>query len=300
MKKEILNLLLASTLVLNLVGCGGSSDDVTLDSTSTEGASAPQSTETAPTIDEYSTISERVVYEENDLKVTVLELEQDNLIGPRVTMLFENNSTENFIFQVGSCTINEYMIEPVMSVDVAAGKKATDGMIFTHADLDRSGIGKFTDISFVLKILTQDFWTKTQSELISLETSNTGKYTQEHDATGLVIYENNGLKVVAKELLLDGIFGPSIRLYIENNSGQDVMLQTDNFSVDGFMVTSLFSCTVLNGARAVSDIVMHKTDLDQNGIQIPLTSEFSLKILNPESLTEILKSDIIAINFSEM
>ena len=65
-----------------------------------------------------------------------------------------------------------------------------------------------------------------------------------------VILDQNGIKVTAKNLE-DSLYGPSVTLLIENDSGQDLTFQARNVSVNGYMVDSMFSCDVVNGKKVI-------------------------------------------------
>ncbi|MBQ9463462.1 MAG: hypothetical protein IJU68_07410, partial [Bacteroidales bacterium] len=62
-------------------------------------------------------------------------------------------------------------------------------------------------------------------------------------------------EIVIKELSKDNsILGPSILVYICNETGKNITVQSRNVSVNGFMINSIFSCDIVNGKHALDTI----------------------------------------------
>lgn len=89
--------------------------------------------------------------------------------------------------------------------------------------------------------------------------------TTPNDA-GTELYNQNGIKIVGKTVDENSFWGTAILLYIENTSGENVEINVDNMSVDGFMLSPIFSTTVYNGKKAIDDITLLQSDLEENNI----------------------------------
>lgn len=85
--------------------------------------------------------------------------------------------------------------------------------------------------------------------------------TTPNDA-GTELYNQNGIKIVGKTVDENSFWGTAILLYIENTSGENVEINVDNMSVDGFMLSPIFSTTVYNGKKAIDDITLLQSDLE--------------------------------------
>ena len=104
------------------------------------------------------TISKKVLVDEAGVKITAKQLDFDNIFGPEVKLLIENNSGKNLTFQARDVSINGYMVEPVMSQDVLSGKKVNDDMMFMSSDLESSGITDIANIEVQFHIFDTDSW----------------------------------------------------------------------------------------------------------------------------------------------
>ena len=211
--RRLLPALLAGMLLL--AGCSSSETDaasVTSAETSYAGASeAEQETQDV-------TLAETVLFDQDGIRITATGLSTDSLFGPELNLLVENDSAQNIVVQPNYCMVNGYMMDGLLSADVAAGKKANDTLEFLSNVLARCGIETITDIELDLVVSDGDSWqTLYETGPIILQTSAAGQYTQTYDDSGEEIYNQNGIRVVAKSVN-DDLFGMGIKFYLENNT----------------------------------------------------------------------------------
>ena len=76
------------------------------------------------------------------------------------------------------------------------------------------------------------------------------------DDSGVTLYDTNGIKIVGKYVNESSFWGKAVMLYCENNTDKNVTISADDLSVNGFMVTSLFSKTIYAGKKAYDDITL--------------------------------------------
>ena len=245
------------------------------------------------------TITEKVLVDEAGVKITAKSVDMGSMFGPEIKLLIVNNSGKNLTFQSRNASVNGYMIETMMSVDVATGKKANDGLTFMRSDLDACGISVIADMEVEFHIFDSDTWdTYLDTEAVQIKTSIADSYQYTYDDSGKVAYEGNGFKVVIKGLAEDeSIFGPSIVVYIENTSKKDITVQVRNLSINGFMVEALFSCDVKVGKRAVDTITFLESDLEENEISSIEDVELSFHIFDLDEWETIVDTEVIKISF---
>ena len=294
--KKIFSILLASMLLLSLAACGSpSGSDVQPPSNVSPDNSSTQQSTTNP---EDVSIVETVLLDEADVKITAKSL-SDSIWGPEVKILIENNSEKNLTIQAQNSSINGYMVENMLSADVAAGKKANDIITFMSSDIETCGIETIADMEFSFHIFTTDDWeTYLDTSSIQLKTSIADTYTQTYDDSGDVVYDKNDVKIVVKGLSEDdSLLGPGILVYIENNSQQDITVQTRDVSINGFMLDPLFSCDVACGKRSVDSVTFMSSELEDNDISTIETAELSFHIFDYSDWDTIADTDVITIDF---
>lgn len=90
------------------------------------------------------------------------------------------------------------------------------------------------------------------------------------------------MKVTAKSLNYGGLFGPEIKLLIENDSGKDLTFQCRNASVNGYMIGTMMSVDVASGKKADGSLTFADPDLEASGVGTIADMEFSLHIFATE------------------
>lgn len=243
-------------------------------------------------------VEEQVVYDANDIKITVNGIE-DGWMGTELKMLIENNSGKNITVQTRNANVNGFMVNTSMSADVAAGKKANDEMTIMTSGLKDCGITDIANIEFCFHIFESDTWdTLYDTDVISVKTSIADTYKQEVDDSGDILVDTNGIKIVTKGLSAnDSFWGPGVILYIENNSNQNVTVQVRDVSVNGFMVTSTMSEDVVAGKKAMSAVQFYSSDLADNSITDINEVELYFHIFDEKSWNTIFDSNVINIKF---
>ena len=118
----------------------------------TEGSAAVQSTETEVSIEE------TLLVDEGGVKITAKGLRMGGLFGPELKLLIENNSGKDLTVQCRNVSVNGYMVETMMSVDVVNGKKANDSITFMASDLEICGITAIADMELSFHMFTTADW----------------------------------------------------------------------------------------------------------------------------------------------
>ena len=290
--RRLLPALLAGMLLL--AGCSSSEADaasVTSAETSYAGASeAEQETQDV-------TLAETVLFDQDDIRITATGLSTDSLFGPELNLLVENDSAQNIVVQPNYCMVNGYMMDGLLSADVAAGKKANDTLDFLSNVLARCGIETITDIELDLVVSDGDSWqTLYETGPVILQTSAAGQYTQTYDDSGEEIYNQNGIRVVAKSVN-DDLFGMGIKFYLENNTDKAVIVNADNVSVNDYMMTDLFYSDLAPRSHAVDTLTLLGSELEDNHIDTITDAELSLQITDADYYQTIDSTAPITLHF---
>ena len=107
------------------------------------------------------------------------------------------------------------------------------------------------------------------------------------------LYNEGGIKIVGKTVDENSFWGTAILLYIENNSGKNVGISVEDLSVNGFMLEPLFSADVYDGKKAVNEITLMSSDLEENDIEAIEDVELKFHIYDIETYDTITDTDII-------
>lgn len=124
-------------------------------------------------------------------------------------------------------------------------------------------------------------------------TTTTAKETKEQ-----VLINSNGIKITFKGMdYSDGIFGPEVKLLIENNTDKNYTVQVRNFSVNGFMIETSMSTDVNAGKKANDTIIIENWSLEDNSISAAdmQTLEFNFSIFNSDDWMDSFDSETVNI-----
>jgi len=245
------------------------------------------------------TLAEQVVYDANDIKITVTGLNHGGFTTD-VTLLIENNSNKNILITARDLSVNTYMMDGTLYAEVAAGKKANEDISIMNLDLDAAGIETITDIVFYFNISDPETWNDiANSDLITLKTSATD-YVQDFYDEGQLLYDENGIRVICRGLKQDMIWDGACVFYIENNSDQAVTVYSENVSVNGFMQESSLWADLRPGTRIVDSMsLMDLEDISVNSIHGIEEIEFNLKIIDKDTWDKIAVTDPFTLTFNE-
>ena len=83
----------------------------------------------------------------------------------------------------------------------------------------------------------------------------------------------------------NSFWGAGILLFVENKCGKNVSVHCDDLSINGFMITPYFSCTVYDQKMAIRDITLLKSELEENGITSIDDVELNFKISDEDYKT---------------
>ncbi len=113
-----------------------------------------------------------------------------------------------------------------------------------------------------------------------------------------VLYDGNDVLVKATSLNTDGASGPDLVIYVQNKSDMNISVKAGNVSVNGYMITPVFSSRVPAG-QASSDVMMFLQErLDVCGIDVIADITFNLFIFETGTYVDIVRTDPITVTTS--
>lgn len=285
-KAKLLALLMVMLLAFSLAACdsdSGSSPDPNGNNGDEEGAT------------EEVCIEEQTLVDRDGIIITATKLDT-SWLGPEMQVRIENNSDTGITVQARKTSVNRFMLEPVFSCDVAAGKKATDTLTFSAEELEIRNIETIIEIELSFHVFDAETWDAIfDTEMVVVETSAAETHTQEYDTSGEVLLDQDGIKIIYQGMS-ENLFGPTVDLFIENNTETGITIQARDTSVNGFMIEPTFSVDLMPGKKAVDDLSFFDSDFEENNIETVTDIELRFHIFEIDSWDTILDTEPIQIN----
>ncbi len=297
-KTKLIAVLLCLGLFASMaMGSGSSDSGDKKDIATSEGSDTSSNTDGKESASTNVTIEEQVLVDQDGIVVTALEYTTDSIWGEGIKLLVENNSDKNVTVSCKSLIVNDYMISDLFVSSVAAGKKSNETMYLSSASLKAAGIDSVGQIEVYFRVYDSDSYDEIfNTDVVTIQTSEFANMDTTPDDTGIELYNEGGVRIVGKTVDENSFWGTAILLYIENTSGTNVGVRCEDMSINGFMMTPIFSCDVYDGKKAIDEITILSSDLETNGIESIDEVELKFHIYNVETYSTIADTD--AITFS--
>lgn len=239
-------------------------------------------------------IDEQVLVEQDGIVITATEYVIDSIWGDGIKLLLENNSDKDVAVGCEALIVNDYMITDLFSSTVAAGKKANETMYLSSSQLKAAGIENVGKIEIYFHVYDSSTYdTIFNTECVTIQTSEYANMDTEPNDAGTELYNQDGIRIVGKTVDENSFWGTAILLYCENTSGKNIGVSVDDMSINGFMMSPLFSTTVYNGKKSIGDITVLSSDLEENGIEAIEEVELKFHIYDADSYSTITDTEPI-------
>ncbi len=244
---------------------------------------------------EEATIEETVIYDENDIVITAVDLEYDGIFGPTLNLLVENNSDKDYIIQCDYATINGFMISySAFSASVSAGKKSNESISFFDDAIDDGIITTISDMTFVFYGVDPDTYLREfESEEVSLSTSASGSYEQPMPDGGNTLYDEDGVQIIIDYQGKDSDGNEVFSLLFKNDSGSDMIISCDDMSVNDFMAESYIYATLKNGSVYYDLLSFTEEELNEVGIENIENIQMKFEGRDVDTYSEIFSTDTL-------
>lgn len=299
--KKIISLLLAMTMILSLVACGSSTtvekEIVKNDTQASETSKSAEEkgSEGKDAVPVIPTIQETAILEHDGVKVTAKEYTADSIWGDGIKLLVENDGSKSVGVSCEAVIVNDYMLTDFFSTTVAAGKKDNEMLYLSSSELKAAGITNVGKVEVKLYLYdSESYSTIYTGDLVEIQTSEYANMDTTADNVGAELYNENGVRIVGKYVNEDSFWGAAILLYVENNTGRDISVSCEDLSVNGFMVDSWFYCNVMAGKKAVEEITLFQSTMEENGITSIEDIELVFTAYDSNTYSDIFKSEPIA------
>ena len=166
-------------------------------------------------------------------------------------------------------------------------------MYLSSSELKAAGIDSVGKIEMYFHAYDSELNYLFQNEYTEIQTSEYANMDTTPNDTGMELYNENGIKIVGKTVDENSFWGTAILLYVENTSGKNVGISVDDMSINGFMMNPYFSTTVYDGKKAIDDITVFSSELEENGIESIEDVELKFHIYDADSYSTITDTDPI-------
>lgn len=288
MKRLILTAL-CICLCLSLCACGGKPEPTEPPMSPTAAPTVPQATN-APTIAPTEapadyTLSGLVLADNENCRFTVTGTEYNEHLGLQIQVLCENKSDRPLMFTWLNTSVCSFMFDPMWAEEVAAGKQVNSTIGIDTYALEQMQVESVDEITFTLYVQDSEEF---MNEPVVNENHTiypTGKqadqvvYPQyQHKEGETVIVDNDEITFIIEAVDDELADYYTLKCYIANKTGRNLLVSWDDVSVNGFMVNPFWAISVAAGKQAYSEIIFFRSDLEEQDIEVVQDIEFNLLV----------------------
>lgn len=297
--KYYTGLLLA--LSLTLIGCGNTATEDPQAAPSPSSVVAISSVVsdldlTDNTQPDTAVITPEELFRNDSLVVTTDSVDSDS----ESTYLFlylENLTDQDAYVVCESASINGILMECSSDMELLAGEKLYTPLIFSNPNLNICDITTLASISFKLSIYNLESAEEIcETEQLEVHTSQYDSYTQTLNTEGQMLYDENGIQLIAKGATLDADNTPVIVIFAINHSDKNVFLDAQLAGSAAENYETAYSYDLPAGMAAITYLNYY----DQDGVvaddikNIPVV----LSIMDDDSEKEICRTKALTFNSS--
>ncbi len=307
MSKKTWNLLLRLACLLLIggllsgcmVGETSSRREITSAAPAASETAAPSQAEPAASsqTETIATVEPQTCFTYDGLTVTATGLE-NSLLGSQLNLQIDNQSKSDYTVSCEAVIVNDCMITDLFSSTVAAGKQAITELDLLSSELEAAGIHGIGQIEVYFYVLNPSTYDRVyEADCVTIQTSQYGAVSED-PVTGTELYNANGVRILGQYVDENTFWGSSVLLYVENHSGRAVTVSADDLSVNGKMMTALFSATVYDGKKSFDNITLLSTELEKNGISKIQDVELKFQIWDANTYETIAESGAVSFQVS--
>lgn len=286
--KKILNLILATFMLLSLVACNVAMPTGNVNISPTPNQQNTNSPTPGGVNTDEITFSGLTVIDNAECVIKVTKIDPDNFWGYTLNVQLENKSNDKlYMFSVETAAINGVQCNPLFAAEVSAGKKANEEINFTNSELKENGIKNYTDIELTFRVYDSNDWladdvAKETVHIYPYGEDKAVKYVRAPQASDNILVDNEYVTVIVTGYEDDSIWGYTVKLFLLNKTDKNLMFSVDEVSVNGYMADPFYATSVSAGKCAFSSMSWSDTTLENSGITVIDEIEFTLKVYDED------------------
>ena len=281
--KILVTMLCLSLFAIMALGSGSSDSDDTKEIVAT--SNEPKTS---------VTIEEQELINQDGIVITAKEYVTDNIWGDGIKLVLENNTDKTVTVGCNALIVNNYMITDLFVAEVAPGKKSNEVMYLSNTELKAAGIDTVGQVEIYFHVYDSASYDNIfDSGCVTIKTSEFANMDTTPEDMGTELYNENGIRIVGKAVDENSFWGTAILLYCENTSGKNVGISVEEMSINGFMMSPLFSTIIYDQKMSLDEITVLSTELETNGIDEIEEVELKFHIYDVDSYNTIADSEPI-------
>ena len=244
------------------------------------------------------TVERQVILDTPSFKVTVTGL-MGYIVGagPELYLSVENKTNNDYELHVDDICVNGWQLSFGFGLDAGPGITETS-IEFDKNELAQCNITKLAEIEFKLSIYDPETEEHVYTlDHVDIKTSAADTYVQTYDENGTVVFDQDGVKLVAKGYVEDEYGDKGFTLYIYNTTDHGVTVGLTDTKVNGIPLESYRFGSCLPGKHKLDDITFLGFELEEAGITDIHEITTAFEITDNDTYEVYATSPVVTLNF---
>lgn len=220
-------------------------------------------------------INNKVLVDNEYLKITIVSVHEDILFGFYLDVYYENKTTDKeLMFSLQDVVVNGYVISSFWIDSLEAGTNATDEIWISLSHMEQSGITTADKIELYIRVYDNDDWFSDDLLNQKFTVYPTGLSDGEvvspdrpSNNDEFVLIDNDEISLIIIDTYDDSIWGYTMLAYIENKTlDKEIMFSLQEVVVNGYRINSLWASSLPAGTKTVTTIELSSSDMERSGI----------------------------------
>lgn len=249
-------------------------------------------------ISDMPTIEEQVLVDNETVKITAKEFIVYDRYDESIKVYVENKSEEAFDLKCGDIIVNDYICHSYSQLSLKAGEKSAFEIGFNPQSHYIEKAFKIGEIRLRFSLFESGSYNVIQeSDWITINASDIEVEKDKTDVDGITLFDQGGIKIIATENDGFDLDSASIWVYVENNTDNDIYIDSKDSYVNGYMVDgSIMKNNIYAHSKRLTYIDFYyyqNPDKEKIGIIDEVGVSFEIKDNN-----DIILMDTEKVNFS--
>jgi hypothetical protein len=253
------------------------------------------------TLNRELTIAENLVYDTEQVRITVKSLNFDDSSNPELMFMVENNSDNELSLRAQDLQINGFMMEGIFDSSIPAQSQKTVALKVAYDEFEASGVETIQYFEFNLGIDESQTWSHSiTSERMRVNTDADSSSALSLDREGILLLEREGIRLSLMRFESPNHYtGTRFFILAENNTDIDIQLSALDLTVNGYELESSYYTNLLSGMKSMRELSFVESQLDTHEIESIDTLTFFLRVSYKDSSEPLFTSDLIEMKFEQ-
>ncbi len=247
------------------------------------------------------TVAERLIYDTEQIKVTIKSLYFDTSSAPALLFWVENNTYGGLNLRAVDLQINGFMMKGAFNARIPAQSQGLVALWVASDALAAAGVETIQYFEFNLAIDESQNWSQSiTTERIRINTNAAPGGVLALNRRDIQLLDREGIRVYLNRYENPTHYtGAQFLIMVENNTDIDIELTALDLKINDHECESSYETQVLAGLKSVEELSLPENQLAINNIGRVDKLVFRLQVMRKDTGALIFNTDLIELVFEQ-